>query len=109
MITAKEASDLYDKSGQAVKDFLKNKVEPKVIKAAESGKLTVFILVSSIESYRNLPPEPELVTGVIAELKKLGYHVTYGKDMSYSYIPAGLRDASGDGPTHVNYGYSIGW
>ena len=38
MINAKEAKVLFDKSGQEVANYLKNKVEPVVIKAATDGK-----------------------------------------------------------------------
>lgn len=108
MITAKQAKELYDQSGQEVQDFLTYKVDAKVSEAATAGKRTVYIHEGSIEEYRNLETKP-FNLAVMEELKKLGYVVSYGKDMDRPYIPAGRRDDNGEGPVHVNYGYRIGW
>ena len=54
MITAKEAKELYDQSGQEVEDYLKHSVEKEVKKAAEGGKRDVFIHLGSVKQFEYL-------------------------------------------------------
>ena len=44
----------------------------------------------------------------MSKLISLGYVV---KLMKYggTYIPRGLSDDNGDGPTYINYGLCVGW
>jgi hypothetical protein len=109
MITAKEAKELYDKSGQEVTDYLKHTVEKEVVKAAEGGKRQTIIFLSSKGMFDNLD---QLITplqrAVVDKLQELGYRAgirLYGD----SYIPRGLADDNGNGPKHQNYGIHISW
>lgn len=110
MITAKQAKELYEQSGQEIQDYLAYKVEPEINAAAVAGQRLVFIVCGSIESYLNIQTTP-FSEAVVSELKKLGYIARYGKDPNTSpqYVPAGLRNDDGSGPIHVNYGFIIGW
>lgn len=109
MITAKEAKELYDQSGAEVAGFLKGSVESIVTEAARGGKRVAYILLGSVGSYDYVD---QVVTPVekaaVEKLKTLGYTakiVKYGE----SYVPRGLADDDGNGPTHTNYGIQIGW
>lgn len=109
MITAKEAKELYDKSGQEVADYLKYTVEKEVVKAAEGGKRQTIIHLKSLEPYRHLDQViTPLQKAVVAKLKELGYHAEI-KLYGDSYVPRGLADDDGEGPSHQNYGIHIGW
>ena len=109
MITAKEAKELYDQSGQEVEDFLKHNVEKEVVKAAEGGKRQVFIHLGSVKQFeyldRTITP---LQQAVADKLKTLGYHVVIRLDGD-KYVPRGLADDMGNGPTIQNYGIQISW
>jgi hypothetical protein len=109
MITAKEAKELYDKSGQEVADYLKYTVEKEVIKAAEGGKRQATILLDNLEPFRHLDQViTPLQKAVVARLKELGYGAEirlYGD----KYVPRGLADDDGKGPSHQNYGIHINW
>lgn len=109
MITAKEAKELYDKSGQEVADYLKYTVEPQVVKAADGGKRQTIIHLKSLEPFRHLDQMiTPLQKAVVDRLKELGYGAEiklYGE----SYVPRGLADDLGKGPSHQNYGIHIGW
>jgi hypothetical protein len=109
MITAKEAKELYDQSGQEVADYLNIHVEKEVRKAAEGGKRKVTIHIGARTHYEQLD---QLITplqnAVVWKLKELGYHATI---VSYGdfYVPRGLADDDGKGPSHQNYGIHVGW
>jgi hypothetical protein len=109
MITAKEAKELYDKSGQEVADFLKHSVEQAVVKAAEGGKRQVFIHLGSVKQFeyldRTITP---LQQAVEWKLKELGYRADIKLDGD-KYVPRGLADDNGNGPTIQNYGIQISW
>lgn len=109
MITAKEAKELYDESGAEVAGFLKGSVEAIVIEAARGGKRVAYILLGSVGPYEYVD---QVITPVekaaVEKLKTLGYTakiVKYGE----SYVPRGLADDDGNGPSHTNYGIQIGW
>jgi len=109
MITAKEAKQLYDESGAEVEQFLKNEVEKKVIDAAKGGKRHVFIYLDSVKQFeyldRTITP---LQQAVADKLKTLGYHAVIKLD-GESYVPRGLADDNGYGPTVQNYGIQVSW
>ena len=109
MITAKEAKDLYDQSGQEVADYLKYTVEKEVVKAAEGGKRNTMIHLGSKGMFDHLD---QIITplqkAVVTKLKELGYHAEI-KLYGDSYVPRGLADDDGNGLTHQNYGIHIGW
>ena len=109
MITAKEAKELYDQSGQEVEDFLKHNVEQAVVKAAEGGKRQVFIHMGSVKQFeyldRTITP---LQQAVADKLKTLGYRADIKLDGD-KYVPRGLADDMGNGPTIQNYGIQISW
>jgi len=109
MITAKEAKELYDKSGAEVDVYLKNRVEKEVVKAAEGGKRITVIHLGSKGMFDHLD---QIITplqkAVVDKLKELGYRAEiklYGE----SYVPRGLADDDGNGPSHQNYGIQIIW
>ena len=109
MITAKEAKVLYDKSGQEVADYLKYTVEKEVVRAAEGGKRQTIIHLKSLEPFRHLDQViTPLQKAVVDQLKMLGYHAEI-KLYGDSYVPRGLADDDGNGPSHQNYGIHIGW
>jgi hypothetical protein len=109
MITAKEAKELYDKSGQEVADYLKHTVEKEVVKAAEGGKRNTIIHLGSKGPYEYLDSMvTPLQKTVVWKLKELGYHADI-KLYGDSYVPRGLADDDGNGPSHQNYGIHIGW
>ena len=109
MITAKEAKELYDKSGQEVAIYLKHTVEKEVVKAAEGGKRQVTIHLGAAGPFDHLH---QLVTplqkAVVERLKGLGYHAEIKLDGD-RYVPRGLADDNGEGPSHQNYGIIVGW
>jgi hypothetical protein len=109
MITAKEAKELYDQSGQEVADYLKHSVEKKVKEAAEGGKRQVFIDMGSVRQFEYLQSTiTPLQQAVADKLKELGYRVEIKLD-GESYVPRGLADDNGNGPTIQNYGIQISW
>jgi hypothetical protein len=109
MINAKEAKALYDKSGHEVANFIKNKVEPVVIKAATDGKRKVFIQLGATQFEFEMRVKITSVNqGVVEALKELGYVVSIEQDGA-SYVPRGMADDEGDGPEYTNYGFHIGW
>ena len=109
MITAKEAKVLYDKSGQEVADYLKNTVEKEVVRAAEGGKRQTIILLGSLGPFSWLDPEiTPLQKAAVDQLKMLGYRAEI-KLYGHKYIPPGLSDDDGEGPSHQNYGIHISW
>ena len=109
MINAKEAKALYDKSGQEVADYLKHTVEKEVVKAAEGGKRQTIIHLASKGPFDHLD---QLITplqkAVVAKLKELGYRAEIKLDGD-RYVPRGLADDDGNGTSHQNYGFHIGW
>jgi hypothetical protein len=109
MITAKEAKELYDQSGQEVADYLKHSVEQNVKDAANGGKRQVFIDMGSVKQFEYLQSTiTPLQKAVERRLKELGYRVEIKLD-GQSYVPRGLADDLGNGPTIQNYGIVIGW
>jgi hypothetical protein len=109
MITAKEAKELYDKSGQEVKDFLSHHVEGYVRSAAESGHRIAFIHLGSLETFCYLDKYiTPLQLAVVEKLTELGYYAQI-KFYGDKYVPRGLQDDDGNGPMHQNYGIQIGW
>ena len=109
MLTAQEAKVLYDQSGAEVDEFLKYTVEKEVTNAAKGGKRTVTILLGSLEPLRHLDQEvTPLNKAVVAKLKELGY-IAHIERYGESYVPRGLADDDGRGPSHTNYGIRIGW
>jgi hypothetical protein len=109
MITAKEAKELYDQSGQEVEDFLKHNVEQRVKKAAEGGKRQVFIDMGSVKQFEYLQHTiTPLQQAVADKLKTLGYRAEIKLDGDY-YVPRGLADDDGNGPAIQNYGIVISW
>ena len=109
MITANEAKQLYDESGHEVEQFLKHSVEQNVSNAAKGGKREVFIHLGSVKQFeyldRTITP---LQQAVADKLKTLGYRADIKLDGD-KYVPRGLADDNGNGPTIQNYGIQIGW
>jgi hypothetical protein len=109
MISAKEAKELYDKSGQEVADYLKYTVEKEVVKAAEGGKRKTIIFLNCKGMFDHLCDViTPLQKAVVDKLKELGYRAEI-KLYGDNYVPSGLADDDGKGPSHQNYGIHIGW
>jgi hypothetical protein len=109
MITAKEAKELYDQSGQEVNDFLKYKVQSKVIDAAKGGKRSTTIFLGSLEQFHHLDQViTPLEKAVVEKLKELGYHAEIKADGEF-YVPRGWADDDGNGRKVQNYDIHIGW
>ena len=109
MINAKHAKQLYDESGAEVEQFLSYSVEQKVMDAAKGGKREVMIHLGAVGPFEYVD---QVVTplnkAVVDKLQTLGYRakiVKYGE----SYVPRGLADDDGKGPSHTNYGIQISW
>jgi hypothetical protein len=109
MIDAKQAKQLYDESGAEVEQFLKNEVEKRVIDAAKGGKRQVFIYLDAVKQFeyldRTITP---LQQAVADKLKTLGYRADIKLD-GERYVPRGLADDNGHGPTVQNYGIQVSW
>ena len=56
----------------------------------------------------NPRPDP-LQTGIIEKPRALGYTVQWLESEGESYVPRGLADDAGDGPSYTNYGIRITW
>lgn len=109
MITAAEAVKLYQESGHEVDQFLEHKVKPVVTVAAMLGKRIAFIHLDSIKQHGHLYLAiTPLQQAVVDKLVKLGYNAVIKID-GEPYVPRGLADDDGNGPTHQNYGISIRW
>jgi hypothetical protein len=109
MITAKEAKQLYDQSEQEVADYLSHHVEGYVRSAAESGKRQVQIHIDTTGPFEYLDQKiTPFEKAVIDKLKTLGYTAKI-ENYGDSYVPRGLADDDGNGPSHRNYGFIIGW
>ena len=106
MITAKEAKAIYDESGVEA-EHLMNQFEPKIVEEAKKGHRTAFVLLGSQESFLRLQPTP-LHTQVMDKLSALGYRVSFTVHGG-TYVPRGLANDDGEGPTHQNYGFAIHW
>jgi len=109
MIDAKEAKRLYDASGAEVQAFLTNEVEPSIIKAATGGKRSIFILIGTVGPFDHLIDKIKPIERAVEKaINTLGYNCKIEKDGA-SYVPRGLADDDGNGPSHTNYGYKINW
>jgi hypothetical protein len=109
MIDAKQAKQLYDESGAEVTDFLKHQVEKKVTDAAKGGKRFVFIYLDTIGPFDHVEGKlTPLNRAVVEKLQELGYRARIVLD-GERYVPRGLQDDDGNGPSHQNYGIQIGW
>lgn len=106
MITAKEAKELYDKSGVEVENFV-NQLEKPITEAATSGQRCVFFHIDAADVNSQIKPTA-LHKKVMDKLFELGYRVQFSRD-GHSYVPPGLADNFGDGPKYTNYGLAIHW
>jgi hypothetical protein len=109
MITAKEAKQLYDESDAKIEQFLKNSVEKRVADAAKSGNRFIFIFLGTLGPYEYIDQKPTpLDKAVVKKLQELGYHANFDIN-GPRYVPRGLADDEGNGPSHQNYGIKIAW
>jgi hypothetical protein len=109
MITAKQAKQFYDDSGYEVEQFLTYSVETEVMNAAKGGKRQVQIHIGTTGPFEYVDQKiTPLEKAIIAKLKELGYTAKI-ENYGDSYVPRGLADDDGNGLTHRNYGFIIGW
>lgn len=104
MITAKDAREIASQSDAWLQTELR-KLEPDIKKSAELNKSPCTIHLGSVATWEVLQPTNAQVR-VIDALKKLGFTVKFEK-YGASYVPRGLQDDDGNGPTHKNFGYII--
>ena len=107
MICAQEAFYLYEQTGAVLKKFLEQEVEPKIKDAASRGQRKIFVDLGSCETWSNLAID-FVHKAAIKELSSLGYTVSFGKN-GHPFVPRGLADDHGEGPTYINYGLHIAW
>jgi hypothetical protein len=106
MITAIEAREITHSSDKAIKALLQP-VEQMIRSAAEAGDSSTLYHLCSHPALLKIDFLPSHVR-MVRELEKLGFTATimmYGEQ----YVPRGLADDSGDGPSYINYGISIEW
>lgn len=102
MITAKEAKEIYDKSGAEVANIMeKLNVEQAVKSAAEGGKRSTIVYLGDEIWWSTR-------RSVVTRLRELGYGAVIGL-YGDKYVPRGLQDDNGEGPVHQNYGIHISW
>jgi len=107
MITAKEAKALYDESGAEAKGLMKS-FESQIIEAAKSGKRWIVITIGSSPTTKM--PQPDSVQKRAIELlNELGYVSRWVAQYDDAYVPRGLADDDGNGPSYINCGIHIGW
>ena len=107
MIAAKEAKALYDASDAEAKGLMKS-FEPKIIEAAKSGKRWVIVFIDSHPTYET--PHPTATQQrAIKMLEEFGYVSRWIPQYDDAYVPRGLADDNGDGPSYINCGIHIGW
>lgn len=109
MIAAKDAKSLYDASGAETTRYLLTHVEPEVIKAANSGKRSIFVDFGSYEMLFHAHRPSDLESYIMDKLKALGYAVTWEGAYGASYVPRGLADLDGNGPKYIKYGMTVQW
>jgi hypothetical protein len=109
MITAAEAKKLYDDSGAEIEKFLTHTVEKPIIEAAKKGERSVHIHLGTVGQFEHLDQlTPHLQRGVLDKLAQLGYRCSIGKQ-SAPYVPRGLADDDGNGPSYTNFGLNVHW
>ncbi len=107
MITAKEAKALYDASDAEAKGLMKS-FESQIIEAAKSEKQWIVITIGSSPTTKT--PQPDSVQKRVMELlNELGYTSRWVPQYDDAYVPRGLADDDGAGPSYINCGIHIGW
>ena len=112
MITAQEALALVEQSDSTIQRIMEV-LSPKIEDAASKGKRELQVYEEgwwgSEESFRTHAVVPSAKQArLIEQLKKHGYHVEFGR-ISDGYVPRGLAEDDGSGPTYYNMGISIRW
>ncbi len=107
MITAQEARERYEQSNARIAKYLEFEIQPIILKAIEGGKCQCTILIGAEPTYKTVQADP-FQQKVMEELRNIGYTTKFG---SYGdkYVPRGLADDDGNGPSHMNYGFLIAW
>lgn len=109
MITAAEAKKLYDDSGVEIEKFLTHTVQRPVLEAATRGERSVHITLGSVGPFEHVDQQiTPLYKGVLDKLAKLGYRCSIGIHGA-PYVPRGLQDDDGNGPSHTNFGLNVHW
>jgi len=110
MITREQAKEKADSVGK-VPDFIAKQIEQLIWKAAEEGKYEVFLYITDLwkgfDVYDCVSPT-KLQKNVIKFLTGDPYNFTatftsYGE----TYVPRGLANDDGDGPTYANWGILV--
>ena len=88
-------------------------LSPKIEDAASKGKRELQVYEEGWwgceEDFRthSVLPSTKQVR-LMEQLKKHGYHAEFGR-ISAGYVPRGLTEDDGSGPTYYNMGISIRW
>ena len=109
MVSAAEAKDLYTASGAEAEAYLNTHVDPLVQKAAASGSRWIHVFFGSYECGFRAHEASPLEKLIMERLKALGYTVKWEPAYGDKYVPRGLADGDGKGPSYVNYGMTVGW
>lgn len=106
MLTAKEALEIYNSSLHTLEKYLNDNFHSGIRQAASNG-LRRYVHGMGAEEHR-LPELSALEKKALEELGKLGYcaqYLFYGE----AYVPRGLADDEGNGPSYRNYGIVVTW
>jgi hypothetical protein len=115
MITAQELREVQALNATAVNKHLGAIWVKLKVHADSSSKKELFLYVDGLwkayEGYRVPYVEPSSIQGLIMkELTTRGYGVIFGKDPDdLGYVPRGLANDYGEGPTYFNVGLTIRW
>ena len=107
MLSAKEALEIVNNSDAEVLKSLKM-FDEQIRYYSAKGERKYFYDMGSIEIYHPLPVLKPLSVSVMSRLKVLGYSVEYCF-YGESYVPRGLADDDGNGPSYKNYGIVVTW
>ena len=107
MLSAKEAIEIVNNSDAEVLKSLKM-FDEQVRYYSAKGERKYFYDMGSTEACLALPTLKPLAVSVMSRLKVLGYSVEYCF-YGDSYVPRGLADDDGNGPSYKNYGILVRW
>lgn len=107
MLSAKEAIEIVNNSDADVLKSLKM-FDEQVRYYSAKGERKYFYDMGSTETCHPLPVLKPLTVSVVSRLRVLGYSVEYCF-YGESYVPRGLADDDGNGPSYKNYGILVRW
>lgn len=115
MITAHELREVQALNATAVNKYCEAIWIKLKAHADNSSKKELFLYIDGLwkahEGYKVPYVELSSIQGLIMkELTNRGCGVTFGKDPDdLGYVPRGLADDCGEGPTYFNVGITVRW